>query len=193
MNWWLRLRRRKRLEQDLGDEIAFHKEMRASDQDAPLLGNETLIREQMRDLWIFGWFESAVGDATYALRSWRRNPAFAATIIVSLALAIGGVIAIFTAADDLLFRPLPYANPERLVMLWETNRNSPETARNAVSPDNFLDWRSRNSVFEDMAYVRRRPVGIECRRSQRGTACAKSASQLFQPVRSAGAARATDT
>jgi hypothetical protein len=76
MNWWLRLRRRKRLEQDLGDEIAFHKEMRSSDQDAPLLGNETLIREQMRDLWIFGWFESAVGDATYALRSWRRNPAF---------------------------------------------------------------------------------------------------------------------
>jgi putative ABC transport system permease protein len=153
MNWWLRLRQRKRLEQDLGDEIAFHKEMRSSDQDAPLLGNETLIREQMRDLWIFGWFESAVGDANYALRSWRRNPAFAATIIVSLALAIGAVIAIFTAADDLLFRPLPYATPDRLVMLWETNRNSPETARNAVSPDNFLDWKSRNSVFEDMAYV----------------------------------------
>ncbi|HLJ15107.1 MAG TPA: ABC transporter permease [Bryobacteraceae bacterium] len=153
MNWWLRLRRRRRLEQDLGDEIAFHREMRSSDQDAALFGNETLIREQVRELWTLGWFESAAGDAIYALRSWRRNPAFASTIIASLALAIAAVIAIFTAADDLLFRPLPYANPDRLVMLWETNRNSSETARNAVSPDNFLDWKRRNSAFEDMAYV----------------------------------------
>jgi putative ABC transport system permease protein len=153
MNWWLRLRRRWWLEQDLGDEIAFHREMRSSDQDAPLFGNETLIRERVRELWIFGWFESAACDAIYALRSWRRNPAFASTIIVSLALAIGAVIAIFTATNDLLFRPLPYANPDRLVMLWETNRNSPETARSAVSPDNFLDWKKRNSAFEDMAYV----------------------------------------
>lgn len=153
MNWWLRLRLRKRLDQDLGDEIAFHRQMRSSDQDAPRFGNETRIREQVRELWTFGWLESTASDAVYALRGWRRNPAFASTVVASLALAIGAVLAIFTAADDLLFRPLPYAHPDRLVMLWETNRNSAEATRNAVSPDNFLDWQRRNSVFEDMAYV----------------------------------------
>jgi putative ABC transport system permease protein len=153
MNWWLRLRRRGQLEQDLGDEIRFHRQMRSRDQGAPGFGNETLIHERMRDLWTFGWLESTFGDLTYALRGWRKNPVFASTIITSLALAVGAVIAIFTAADDLLFRPLPYTDPDRLVMLWETNRGSPDTARNAVSPDNFLDWRARNSTFEDMAYV----------------------------------------
>lgn len=153
MNWWLRLRRRRRLEKDLGDEITFHRQMRARDQDAPPFGNETSIREQIRDLWTFGWLESAAADAIYAVRTWKRSPAFAIAIIVSLSLAIGAVIAIFTAADDLLFRPLPYAHPDKLVMLWEKNRDFPEAARNAVSPDNFLDWKGRNSAFEDMAYV----------------------------------------
>jgi putative ABC transport system permease protein len=125
--------------------------MRSQDAYSPRFGNETLIRERMRELWTFEWLESA--DLVFALRNWRKNPAFACTIVASLALAIGAVLAIFTAADDLLFRPLPYGDPSNLVMLWETNRTSSDAERNAVSPDNFLDWKARNSAFQDMAYV----------------------------------------
>jgi putative ABC transport system permease protein len=153
MNWWLKLRRRSQLERDLVDEMTFHRQMRSQDADPPPFGNETLIRERMRELWTFGWLESAKTDLVFALRGWRKNPAFAGTVVASLALAIGAVIAIFTAADNLLFRPLPYGDPNNLVMLWETNRGSSDTAPGVVSPDNFLDWKAHNSVFEDMAYV----------------------------------------
>jgi len=153
VNWWLRLRRRRALEEDLADEIAFHRHMRLRDEAPPPFGNETLIRERMRDLWSFSSVETTLRDIVVAIRGWRKNPVFAITIVASLALGIGAVIAIFTAADDLLFRPLPYRDPGRLVMVLETTLASSETGLNTVSPDNFLDWKSRNSVFEDMAYI----------------------------------------
>jgi len=153
MSWWLKVRRRRTLDKDLAEELAFHKDMRSNDAAPPPFGNDTVIRERVRELWSLGWVESAFHDAVFAVRGWRRNPAFAATIIASLALGIGAVIAIFSAADALLFRPLPFREPGKLVMIWEANRAAPENQRNPVSPDNFLDWKLRNTVFEDMAYV----------------------------------------
>ncbi len=153
MNWWLRLRRRRALEKDLADEIAFHRHMRSRDEAPPPFGSETRIRERMRELWTFGSMETTLSDLVVATRGWRKNPAFAITVMASLALGIGAAITIFTAADDLLFRPLPYRDPSGLVMLLETTPASSETGLNTVSPDNFLDWKSRNSVFEDMAYI----------------------------------------
>ncbi|MGA7408880.1 MAG: hypothetical protein WBW33_00250 [Bryobacteraceae bacterium] len=91
--------------------------MRAADRGAPSFSNETLIRELMRDLWAFGWIEAALGDLQYALRGLWKSPGFAIDGIGSLALGIGTAIAIFTAADLLLFRPLPFQRADRLVML----------------------------------------------------------------------------
>jgi hypothetical protein len=71
MNWWNRLRKRRRLEQDLADEISFHREMRTRDPDAPAFGNETQIREAVREVWTFHWLETAWRDAAYALRGFR--------------------------------------------------------------------------------------------------------------------------
>ena len=151
MNWWTKLRRRMHLERDLTDEIAFHREMRTHDAEAPRFGNEARIRESMREFWTFRGIETTLSDVRYALRGFRKSPGFTFTAIASLALGIGAVIAIFTAADDLLFRPLPYRDPERLVMVWENNTKSPTVPTPHVSPANYLDWKASNRTFAEMA------------------------------------------
>ena len=150
MPWWLKIRKRRALDRDLQQEIAFHREMRALEEKAPAFGNETRIREEMRDMWTFVWLETAYQDIRYALRGIRRNPAFAATAILSLALGIGGSVAIFTVVDNVLLRPLPYKTPESLVMVWE-EKPAQGTRNNVISPANYLDWKGRNHVFSTMA------------------------------------------
>src|SRR6266403_3137708 len=78
-------------------------------------------------------------DLRYALRLMRLNPGFTAGLVLVLALGIGVNTAIFTVVNAVLFEPLPYAAPDRLVRLYE---HSPiGTSRyNVVSPANFLDW-----------------------------------------------------
>src|SRR5919112_1916240 len=103
---WHRLRalvRRRRLERDLDEEIAFHISMREADyraegigaEDARLaarrrFGNIGQIKEQTREMWIFPSIESVRHDVRYALRTLRRSPAFSAVAIVVLALGIAG-------------------------------------------------------------------------------------------------------
>ncbi len=62
LRWWLKLRKRRALDRELQQEIAFHREMRAHDDGAPPFGNERLIREEMREMWTFAWLETAWQD-----------------------------------------------------------------------------------------------------------------------------------
>lgn len=151
MNWFTRLRKRRHLEEDLADEIAFHRAMRSRDPEAPPFGNQTRIRESIRDAWSFGWIETVLRDVAFSIRGLRRNPGFALTAIGSLAIGIGITIAIFTAADGLLFRPMPYKQPDRLVMVWERSSHVDSTLYNVISPGNFFDWKARAGIFEDLA------------------------------------------
>ena len=151
MNWFTRLRKRRHLEEDLADEIAFHRAMRSRDPEPPPFGNQTHIRESIRDAWSFGWIESVLRDIAFSIRGFRRNPGFALTAIGSLAIGIGITIAIFTAADGLLFRPMPYKQPDRLVMVWERNSRAGADPYNVISPGNFFDWKARANIFEDLA------------------------------------------
>jgi putative ABC transport system permease protein len=153
VNWWLRVRRRRTLREDLSNELAFHREMRARDGDPPPFGNATAIQESMFDLWSFHTFETAVRDVVHAGRGFRRRPALAVTLVTSLALGIGAVVAIFTAADNLLFRALPYPAPDQLVMLWESNSTLPDASHHLVSPDNVFDWQDRARAFRSIAVI----------------------------------------
>src|ERR1051326_7350674 len=109
------------------------------------------IKEDCREQRGIKWLENIAQDFRFAARQLRKNPGFTTVAVLTLALGIGAVIAIFTLADHLLFRPLPYREADRLVRLWEHNPMRKEAIHSLVSGDNFLDWKERNSVFEDMA------------------------------------------
>ena len=152
-----------RRERELKEEFESHLQMHIDDniragmspdqaRRAALLkfgGLETVgeqVRQESRALWL----ETAWKDLRYALRGMRLNPGFAATAILSLALGIGASVAIFTVADNLLVRPLPYPDAGRLVMLWETNPHT-ITHHNVVSPANYFDWKAQSSAFTAIA------------------------------------------
>jgi len=91
-------------------------------------------------------------DIRYAFRMLIKRPGFTAIVVLTLALGIGANTTIFSAIDAVLLNPLPYKDPERLVVIWETNKHlGPEMwDRNEVAMGNFLDWRSRNQVFDQL-------------------------------------------
>src|SRR5437764_7362310 len=89
-------------------------------------------------------------DLRYAVRSLRKAPGFTAVTVLVLAIGIGANSAIFTLVDAALIRPLPFAQPEQLVMLWE---RPPSAAHNRVSPLNFLDWTEQQQTFASMTAI----------------------------------------
>ena len=94
-----------------------------------------------------------VSDLGLGLRILRRNPGFAATAILLLALGIGANTAIFSVVNAVLLRPLPYQDPSRLMQIWHVPpaKSFPGLKYFTVSPANYLDWQSQNHSFEDMA------------------------------------------
>jgi putative ABC transport system permease protein len=89
-------------------------------------------------------------DIKYALRTFIRHPGFVAATILTLTLGIGANSAIFSVIDAVLLRPLPFENPDRLVMIWQTDE-AKGNGRHWVSYPNIEDWRRDNQVFEDIA------------------------------------------
>jgi putative ABC transport system permease protein len=114
-------------------------------------GGLDLVKESMRDQANFAWLDTTLRDIRYALRGLCHSPGFTVTALLSLALGLGAGLAIFTIADNLLIRPLPYRDASRLVMVWETKRDVHGTEHNVVSPANYLDWKSHNDVLEGLA------------------------------------------
>jgi predicted permease len=92
-------------------------------------------------------FHDIVQDLRYGARTLLKAPGFAAVAILTLALGIGATSAIFSFVDGALLRPLPYANPERILQVWE---KPPGGGNNVVSALNFLDWKSQSTAFETM-------------------------------------------
>ena len=157
--------RREQLDHDLDEELRSHIEMRAADNTAAGMspqqaryeaqkrfGNTTLLKEDTRGVDIISWLDEAARDFRLALRLLQRSPGFTIVAILTLALGIGANTAIFSVIDSVLLRPLPYHEPDQLVMVWENNSQHPNP-HNTVSPPNFVDWQSRNTIFSSMAYI----------------------------------------
>ena len=89
-------------------------------------------------------------DVRYGFRTLRRSPGFSLVAALTLALGIGANGAIFSVVHAVLIRQLPYGNPDTLVMIWES-RPRENVTDNTVSPADFLDWRSRQQVFANVA------------------------------------------
>ncbi len=94
--------------------------------------------------------ESLIQDVRFALRTMMKKPGFTAVAVIIMALGIGANTAIFSLVRAVLLRPLPFKDPERLVMVWEdaTKYNFP---KNTPAPADYMDWKTRNDVFEEMA------------------------------------------
>jgi putative ABC transport system permease protein len=96
------------------------------------------------------WMDTLRYDLRHAVRAMTRQPGTTFIIVVTLALAIGANTAVFSAVHTVLLRPLPYPQPERLVMVWE-KREAEGVMRNSVSPADYLDWARLNQSFAAIA------------------------------------------
>ena len=101
------------------------------------------------------WLEELRQDTRYALRQLRANPRFTLVAVLTLAVGLGAVTTIFGIANAVLLKPLPFADPDRLVQAWET---TPLGQDFSVSEPDYLDWRERSRLFSEIgAYSGRAP------------------------------------
>ncbi len=158
------LTRGRHRDDDLHDELRFHEEMAAADlrregmdpaaagREARLrLGGATQIVEAYRDQRTLPRLEAVLQDARYACRTLVRTPGFTVAALLTLALGMGANAAIFTVVRAVLLRPLPYADPARLVALGD--RGSDGFPVN-IGYRTFADIREQNRAFEQMAAIR---------------------------------------
>ena len=171
MNWrrWIyaipaRLRaivRTRRVEQDLDDELAFHVAMQAkansqhgmTEAEARRrarveIGGVEQVKERSRDVRPLRWARDAMQDVRYGLRGLRKTPRFTIAAVLTVVLGVGANATIFSVLNPLLFKPLPYPEPDRIVNVFRT---SPQSDRWPHSMATYLDHRARNTVFEHLA------------------------------------------
>src|SRR5262249_43554419 len=158
----LRLRslfRRRRVDQELDEELRYHIERQVEENIAKgmtpeearyaalrAIGGVERRKEACRDMRRVRGIEDLMEDVRYSLRTLRKSPGFMAVVALTLALGIGSNTAIFSLVNALLLRPYPYKDQDRLVWLWETKLT--EVPGFNPSPANFLDWQKQNKVFE---------------------------------------------
>lgn len=100
-----------------------------------------------------------IQDIRYGIRGLWHNPGFAIIAVISLALGIGANTAIFSLINTVLLRPLPYQEPDRLVMVWE-DASFAGFPQNTPAPANYADWKAQNQTFEDMAALAQRSFNL---------------------------------
>jgi predicted permease len=180
LSWAARLLRRARwmlrrgsIESAMDDEIRYHVECEIAERVRAGMSADEARRTALRDFGGVAQYKDAARDArgtsfvddlardtTYALRVLRHNPGFSAAVVLTLALGIGCTSAIFSLVDAILLRPLPYAQPNRLAVLWERN-DARTVAHNVVSVSTFETWRSSSRSFSAMHAIIPNPVTLD--------------------------------
>jgi putative ABC transport system permease protein len=160
---WRALTHKDEMNQELDEEMQFHLQRDIernvksgmNPEDARYAALKSFDRleqskEECRSARGVGFIENIVRDVSYSLRVLLKNYAFTIVVILTLALGIGANTAIFSFANGILLRPLPYPESDRLAVIEETVPKNPVPNIGVAYP-NFLDWRDQNTVFESLA------------------------------------------
>jgi predicted permease len=144
----------------LNQELQFHLEQQIAEnieqgmnpQEARfaalrLFGNPAVLREEAQSFWSWNWLESVWRDVRYGLRTLLRSPSFSVTAILVMALGIGASMSLFIIVRSVLLKPLPFRDPDKLVMVYERTKYP----YNPVAAADFHDWREQTHGFQDMA------------------------------------------
>ncbi|HVX65000.1 MAG TPA: ABC transporter permease [Bryobacteraceae bacterium] len=131
-------------EEGLGPDEAVYAARRA-------FGNLASIEERSYERTRLLWWDHLRQDARYALRTLSRSPLFSLAAVITLALGIGANTAIFSVVRAVLLKPLPYATPERIMVLEPMFKNTGQTGKLVSAPD-FHDWQAQSRSFASMAY-----------------------------------------
>ncbi len=159
LRYWLRSRREDRA---LRDELEFHRAevqrhleaggvdpSQAALESRRAMGNMTLAREDARDAWAVRTLDVLWRDIRCGARTLRREPTFALTAIVTLAIGVAATTIVFSVVDAELWKPLPFKNPDRLVEVYSTVGD--HHGSEPISGADFLDWRTGAPAFESLA------------------------------------------
>ncbi|MGH9677974.1 MAG: permease prefix domain 1-containing protein, partial [Candidatus Acidiferrum sp.] len=163
MNWWQRLLRRNKMEEQLERELRFHLEQNEKELIAGgvapaearrrarmSLGGAEQVKEECRDARGTRWLEDFWQDLRYSLRILRHKPGFAIVSISTLALGIGATTVMFTVVNGVLLRPLPYPHPGELVAVHghTDNWNAKLFGEQNMAYPDFLDCQRESHSVE---------------------------------------------
>src|SRR5579872_4704467 len=164
-NWF----RRASLERGLDRELQYHYDRRVAglvasgvpESDARRaaaleIGGPSQVREEVRDVWLGRWFRDFLYDLRYSARSLLRSPSFTATTLLSLALGIGAITAIYSLVDQVILHVLPVREPERLVLVdW----NGDDLITGAIGSSNLMP----RAICRELQQQTRFLDGVLCR------------------------------
>src|SRR5713101_5916831 len=160
MNWWKSLFGKGALDAQLDKELRFHIEKLTNDYIAEGMtpeearrravlefGGREQVKEEVREVYCIRFLDATVANIKSAFRFIRKSPTFSATVILTLALAIGANSAVFSAIDAILLKPLPFPDADQLMRVDQYN---PKTSSplHLVAPVRLEDWNHLNSTFQ---------------------------------------------
>ncbi|MGB6692035.1 MAG: ABC transporter permease [Terracidiphilus sp.] len=167
MSWWRRLFRAGRMDREVDAELRHHFELlvdakirsgmtaEEARREARIeFGGHEQVKEDCRESRGTMLVSSIVQDLHFALRQLGKNPGFAMVTIVTLALGIGATTAIFSIFNATLLQPLPYKDPDSLVMLWSSMPMFGFVGPGALTDPDYAQWAQQNQVFEQIAAFR---------------------------------------
>lgn len=154
------------MKDDISEELQSHLDMHTADniragmspdearrQARIALGGVEQTKERYRERRRFRWLDELAQDLKFATRVLVKDRGFALTVVIVLALGIGANAAIFSVTDALILQPLPFDEPDRLVMIWE-EASAVGFPENTPAPGNYFSWKERNRTFSGIAATR---------------------------------------